>query len=175
MVAAGWGNENLYQVLVDIMRTSYPWVGGGVGGGIVTLDFVRDLQTFCPAGSPVFTNTLASFVGKSVAIDYDCTVQTVSYKSSSFAGQSGAATQAGGISGVGSMSWIYATNLANPLASWTTTSGGVTTPYHATALGFVPGQAAAVPAMSAYAVWLLGCGLGVAAVYLMRRRKWGVG
>lgn len=170
LVAGGFGNVNIYEAVLLLKDNSSPSLIP-----VIPAYFTYTLQGFCPTGanSGIFTNQLKNYVGQTIAVGYDCTVQPVAYQSSLFTGQSGVSKLVSTLSGFGSTSWLYATNLANPLTSWTTTAGSVTTPYRATTLGYIPGPASTVPTVPTLrmpGVWLLGCGLGVAAVYLMRRR-----
>ena len=65
---------------------------------------------------------LQNFVGHTVAVNDDCTVQTVAYTSSLFTGSSGATTRAMSLSGVGPFSAVYATNYLVPLTTYGATT-----------------------------------------------------
>ena len=167
LLNGGYGNVNPYQALVDIVKETNPSVAG-----IITPAFLQALQN-CPPSSQIFTTTLSSYNGASIAISTDGTVQTTSVLGATYNGQSGTSTLVSAISGVGSADFTYSTTFVSPpLTSWNVNQGlGVTTTYNVFGIAWAPSQPPApVPTLSPLAAILLGIGLCAAAIYLMRKR-----
>jgi hypothetical protein len=175
LVNAGYGTENIYQALVDIVSATNPSVAG-----TLTPAFLQALFA-CPPSCQIFTTQLSSLnvPGAAYAISTDGTVQTVSIFGSTYKGQAGTATLVSNISGVGPGSFTYSTT-SSPLTSFTVVNGGLglTTTYNVFGIAWAPSQApsqppAMVPALSPLALILLAAGLCAAAMYLMRKRMAG--
>ena len=130
LVAAGYGDNNVYEALVVIPQSTNPSVAG-----VITPAFLAALNS-CPPTSEIFTIQLKNVSG-TVAISTDGTVRTVSLQGSAFNGQPGTTTLATNISGVGSASFVSSTS-ASPLTSWTVPGGSVTTTYNVFAVAWAP-------------------------------------
>ena len=171
LVAAGYGDLNLYEALVTIQQHTSPSVAG-----VLTPTFLASLNR-CAAGDQIFT-TLLKNVSGTVAISDDCSAQTVSVQGSAFSGRAGTATLVTGISGASPASLVSSTS-SSPLTSWTQNvtvgSGTATVTYNAFAILYTPGSApatpppAGVPALSVWGMALLaGLLVGMAALQLHR-------
>jgi hypothetical protein len=101
LIAAGYGNSNLYQALVSIAPSS---------GGVITEDFLETLA-LCDSGSQIFTQTLNSYAGLdgAVAINTDGTAfTTTSIKGRDYYGDTGYSTYPPDLSGAGREIFTYA-------------------------------------------------------------------
>jgi hypothetical protein len=174
LIAAGWGNLNLYEALLQIAIDTNPSVFR-----VLTPAFLQTLQS-CAAGSPLWTIRLQNVTG-TVAISDDCSVQTSNLQGRSFSGQPGTTTLATNISGAGPASLVSSTS-SSPLTSWTQNvtvgSGTATVTYNAFAILYTPGSApatpppAGVPALSVWGMALLaGLLVGMAALQLHRSTR----
>ncbi len=97
LVAAGYGNLELYGALVQVETETDPSVGG-----IITPAVILALQN-APLSSAIFATQLKSVnLGtQALAISTDGTVQVVSIVGASYQGKSGVTTLVSNISGVG--------------------------------------------------------------------------
>jgi hypothetical protein len=166
LLAAGYGVDNLYQTLTDILADTNPSIAG-----VLTPAFVLTLK-YCAAESPIFTTHLQSVVVP-VAISDDCSVQTGSLTGSSFSGQPGTTTLSSLISGVGTASLVSSTS-SSPLTSWTQNvavgNGTATVTYDAFAILYTPGSTpSATPALPSLWLAVAGC-LAVLGCALWTRR-----
>jgi hypothetical protein len=133
LVTAGFGDYNLYDVLVAIEANTNPSMA------IVIPDpFVNELASL-PASSPVFVTNLANVnsPGTSIAISTDGTFQTVNIFGSSYQGAQKSSTLNTDVSGVGNFRAIYNSTTA-PLTSWTNGSSGGKTTYNVFGIFFNP-------------------------------------
>jgi hypothetical protein len=175
LVAAGYGNTNLYEVLLSIQQNTSPSLAG-----VLTPSFLAMLES-CPAGVPIFTTPLKnlSYSGSGLAVSDDCSVQVRSVQGSSFNGQPGTTSLATTISGVGSATDVSSTS-STPLTSWTQNvtvgSSTATVTYNDFAVLYTPGSTpttpATVPTLSQWGMLLLaGLLTGAAALELRRRTR----
>jgi hypothetical protein len=139
LVAAGYGNYNVYDALVAIQQQTNPSLAG-----VITTAFLANLQS-CAAGDPLFTVPLKnlSYSGSGIAVSDDCSVQIRSVQGSSFNGQPGTTSLAVTISGVGSATDVASTS-STPLTSWTQNvavgGGTATVTYNVFAILYTPGS-----------------------------------
>jgi hypothetical protein len=135
LVAAGYGDYNLYQALVAIQGDTDPSVAE-----IITDQFLATLNSN-PASSAIFTHKLSEYTGPgvAVAISTDGTVQTVSIFGRTYLGTTGSATLKSNISGVGDGLFTY-TTLSSPLTSFSVS----TITYNVFAIGCAPSTTAAL-------------------------------
>ena len=133
LVAAGYGNENLYQTLVDMVGNTRPSVGS-----VITPAFLSLLRSQ-PVSSAVLTTQINSYSipGQALAISSDGTVQVLSIFGASYQGVSGASTLVSDISGVGAAKFLFPTASGGTITSFT--SGGNT--YNVIGIGFSGEQA----------------------------------
>ena len=84
LIAAGYGNNNLYATLAALQEAS---------GGVISNKFLEVLGA-CPAGSPIFTQVLNNYANISggVAINTDGTVFITNIKGRNYFGQPGYST-----------------------------------------------------------------------------------
>jgi len=148
LVAAGYGNFNLYETLVAIQQNTNPSLAG-----VITPAFLASLGS-CPAGDPLFTLQLKniSYSGSAIAVSDDCSVQIRSVQGSSFNGQPGTTSLAVTISGVGPATAVYSTS-STPLTSWEAAPfgggpGSVT--YNVFAILYAPGSPPLAPITSTF-------------------------
>lgn len=149
LLAAGYGTDNLYQTLVDVVATTNPTVSG-----IITPAFLQTLQN-CPASSAIFTTLLKSFNSGSqgLAISTDGTVQVVNISGRSYYND-GAPTLSSEISGVGRGLFTHSNDAGTPLTSFS--SGGTT--YNVFAIGWMAGSApSATPVPPSLWLAIIGC------------------
>ena len=107
LVAAGYGNMNLYQTLVQIDKDTNPSVMG-----VLTPTFLQTLKA-CPVNSTIFTTQLSSYAGSGVVINANGTAASVgNLQASSYNGLVGTATLATDISGVGHAVVVSSTTAA---------------------------------------------------------------
>ena len=119
LVAAGHGNDSLYQALVAIQQSTSPSVAG-----IITNAFLATLAS-CPADSQILTTQLRNIpAGSSVAISTDCTAQLVNVLGATYYNQTGTATLGAVIPGAGTGLFTSTTDPQVPLTSWQ--AGGTT-------------------------------------------------
>ena len=139
LVAAGYGNLNLYQVLVELDNNTSPTP---LSVSVITFAFLQSLAN-CPAGDQLFTLQLQnlSYSGSAIAVSDDCSVQVRSVQGSSFNGQPGTTSLATTISGVGPATAVSSTS-STPLTSWTQNvavgSGTATVTYNVFAILYAP-------------------------------------
>ena len=173
MVAAGYGNGNVYDALVRIEGNTNPSLAG-----VITPAFLLSLRS-CAAGDQLFTVPLSSlsYSGSAIAVSDDCSVQIRSVQGSSFNGQPGTTSLATTISGAGPATAVSSTS-STPLTSWTQNvtvgSGTATVTYNDFAILYTPGSTApaAVPTLSEWGMLLLaGLLVGAAALELRRRSQ----
>jgi hypothetical protein len=170
LVTAGYGNYNIYNVLLAIQENTNPSVAG-----ILTPAFLNALAA-CSASSQIFTIQLknANSPGVSLGISDDGTVQTITGAvGATYQGQPGTASLVGTISGVGPATFTYSTT-SSPITSWAAAVMTFTDPtYNVFGIAWAPSQTVAIPALSPFAAILLAAGLCAAAMYLIRKRKAG--
>ena len=119
MVAKGWGTQSLSYLFYGIDADASPSISGILPAAStlpVPLDY---FLVFCPGSTAVVQTKLQSIVGSTVAVNSDCTVDTVDYTSGSFAELNGAASETISVNGV-EMSMVYANNFLAPLATFGT-------------------------------------------------------
>jgi hypothetical protein len=159
MVAAGYGELNLYDALLQLQADSHPALAG-----LITPAFLSNLAN-CAVGSQVFTTELTNVTG--VAISDDCSVQTVNLQGSAFSGQPGITTLVTNLTGVGSATAVS----ANPVTSWTQNvavgSGTATVTYNAFAVLYAPESAPPATPLPP-SLWLVAAG----GLSLLARRLW---
>jgi len=159
LLNAGYGNMDLYQVLVQIVSDTNPSVSG-----IITPAFLQALR-YCPPSSPFFTTLLSSIPpGSSVAISDDCTVQFVSVHGADYY-NAGYPTLSSDISGVGRGLFTHSTNSQTPLTSWQ--ANGNT--YNVFAIGWATAQQ--VPTMTEWGMIIFALLVVAGAAYYLRRRR----
>ena len=102
LIATGYGNTNLYQVLVALMPTS---------GGIISDEFMAALAK-CPAGSEIFTAALSIFGGLNnpVGVNSDGTLLITGLYGKDYFVKTGYETHSGNQSGVGAELFTYSVN-----------------------------------------------------------------
>jgi hypothetical protein len=102
LVAAGYGNYNVYEALVAIQQNTNPSVAG-----IITDTFLAALGGL-PASSAIFTKPLNSYSpgSQALAISTDGTVQVVSIVGAMHLGYGGVSTLVAQISGVGNAKFL---------------------------------------------------------------------
>ncbi|HEY1220487.1 MAG: hypothetical protein ABSE42_10065 [Bryobacteraceae bacterium] len=169
LVAAGYGNYNLYDALVAIQQNTDPGITG-----VISIPFINSLAG-CSAAHPVFTTQLRNVTG-SVAISDDCSVASTSLQGSSFTGQPGTTTGVYVISGVGPATAVSSTS-STPLGSWTQNvavgSSTATVTYNAFAILYTPGSTPPPATPVPSTLWLTLAGLGSAgAATWLRSRFW---
>jgi hypothetical protein len=126
LVTAGYGDYNLYQVLVTLQQDTDPSVAG-----IVTDGFLATLQR-CPASSQIFTTKVKNLpAGGSVAISDDCTAQLVDVLGRTYY-SAGFPTLGAAISGVGRGLFTHSADASVPLTTFD--AGGTT--YRVFAIGW---------------------------------------
>ena len=142
LIAGGYGEDNLYQALVDIARDANPSVAE-----VLMPAFLQELKN-APLGSQIFTHHLSEYTGsgQAVAINSDGTAQVVSIFGATYYGQAKTATLNSNISGVGDARFTYTTDSSswNPnLTSWVVNGPleNMTTTYNVFGIGWVPGGA----------------------------------
>jgi hypothetical protein len=176
LVNAGYGDYDLYQLLLAIQQSTDPSVAG-----IITDAFLASLNGSCPVNSEIFTTQIKDVKynspGVSIGISADCTVQTTNIYAFNYYNQPGTSTLLSNISGVGNAYFVHSgmqplyTDFNTPLTSWTLPGNGtVTYEAFAIAAGSVT-QPATVPTMTEWGmiVFMLLAGLG--SVYYLRRQK----
>jgi hypothetical protein len=130
---AGYGNDSVYQVLVDIQSASNPSIASAV-----TPEFLATLENL-PASSQIFTTQLVDYdIYNAIAISTDGTVQTVTYTGSSYYKAQGTSSLDTQVSGIGSFRAIYSSS-QTPLTTFTM---GNTT-YNVFAILYTPSTATA--------------------------------
>lgn len=166
LVAAGMGSLDLYNTLVTISLDSNPSLSVGA-----LPDAFLNTLALCPLGSPIFTTHLQNVTGTAVAINDDCSAQTVSLQGSTFNGKPGTATKNVDVGGVGPASAVTSTS-SSPVTSWSRNvavgSGTATVTYNAFAILYTPGSAP-VPTLSAWGMLLLAGLLGTMAALGLHR------
>ncbi len=141
LVTGGYGLDNLYQTLVDIVADTNPSVEG-----IIFPAFLSTLKN-APAGAEIFAIQLKDIpAGKSVAISTDGTVRTTAVHPAAYYNKAGTSTLPSNISGVGNAYFVYSTT-AQPLTSWTIDGplAGMSTTYNAFAISWAGGQLIYLP------------------------------
>jgi hypothetical protein len=175
MVAAGYGNYNIYNAVLAIQQQTNPSLAG-----VLTPAFFLSLQS-CAPGDQLFAVAMKnlSYSGSAIAVSDDCSVQVRGVQGSSFNGQPGTTTLAVTISGVGAATDVASTS-STPLTSWTQNvtvgSGAATVTYNDFAILYTPGSTpappAAVPTLSQWGMLLLaGLLAGAAGIELHRRSQ----
>ena len=166
LLAAGYGNLDMYDALKLIVGNSNPTVAG-----IITPAFFNALAA-CPASSQIFTMQLTTFdpgKGTGLAISTDGTVQYTNVTGVTFY-DDGAPTLASDISGVGRGLFTHS-NSSAPLTSWNSSGGGVTTTYNVFAIGWESGTAPpATPAPPSLWLAIIGCAALLGYALWSRRR-----
>ena len=163
LLAAGYGNYNLYDALVAIQRNTDPSVAS-----IITSAFLAALQSL-PASSAIFTTLLKSFNSGSqgLAISTDGTVQVVNISGRSYY-DDGAPTLSAEISGVGRCLFTHSNDAGTPLTSFS--SGGTT--YNVFAIGWMGGTAPPAATPVPPSLWLaIAGGFAVFGYILWSRRR----
>jgi hypothetical protein len=158
LIAASYGNDNLYQTLVDIGGNTNPTVSG-----VLTPAFLTALKN-CPPSAVLTTQLQNVSVGsQGIAVSTDCTVQVVNISGATYQGTSGSNTLVSYISGVGTADFTYSTS-ATPLTSFS--ANGNTYNVFAIAWASSPPATPAPPTL-----WLavMGC-LALAGYVLWSRR-----
>jgi hypothetical protein len=125
LVNAGYGEYNLYDILVAIQEETDPSIAG-----IITPQFLATLQA-CPASSPIFTTQLKSVntQGIAVAISTDGTFQIANVYGSTYQSAHESSVLKVVVTGAGSFRAVY-NSTSTPLTSWSNTNAGVTTTYN---------------------------------------------
>jgi hypothetical protein len=120
LVAAGYGNYSLYDVMVELRIDTNPTVAG-----IITPAFINALQSL-PASSAIFTTLLKSFNSGSqgLAISTDGTVQVVNILGATYQGTPGTSTLISTVSGVGAAGFVHSSTAGGTLTSFS--AGGNT-------------------------------------------------
>jgi len=101
LIASGYGNSSLYEVLVALQPNS---------GGIISDEFLATLA-HCPAGSDIFVASLTNFsnpANNPIAINTDGTAYVVSVYGKDYFGREGYSTYPESQSGVGEELFTYA-------------------------------------------------------------------
>ncbi|MGA2781489.1 MAG: hypothetical protein ABSF13_06155 [Smithella sp.] len=137
LIAAGYGNYNLYDALQALRAEADPSISS-----VLTDAFLTALAS-CPAGSAIFTHKLSEFEyigsGAGIAISDDGTVTFVSVFGRTYY-TAGYPTLSSAISGVGNAAFTHSSDTSSPLTSWVGTGGGnvygVT--YNVFAIGWMP-------------------------------------
>jgi hypothetical protein len=147
LVNAGYGDYNLYDVLVAIQADSNPSVAG-----VITPQFLATLQN-CPTGAEIFTIHLkdVNTQGYAVAISTDGSAQTVTFYGSTYIGTQGSSNLNTVISGAGSFRIVcqsnqtvynpqFGMNVTTPLTSLTVNGplAGMTTTYNVFGILYMP-------------------------------------
>jgi len=149
LVNAGYGDDNLYQALVDVVSHTNPSISN-----VLTGEFLQTLKG-APASSKIFTTHLKdfNFQGATVGISSDGTVLTngvvagiVNFTilttgdvfGSTYQGKQGITSIDPVVSGAGSFRLVY--NSSGPLTSFTINGplAGMTTTYNVFGILFVP-------------------------------------
>lgn len=127
LIASGYGNSNLYDVLVGLAPTS---------SGIISDVFLQKLR-LCPAGSEIFTSPLNSYVGinNPVCINTDGTIRINDIFGKDYHGKEGYATYPENI-GVGRELFTYAINPDYYIDAGSSNVGGIVTYYKAFAIAW---------------------------------------
>jgi hypothetical protein len=155
MIAAGYGNDNLYEALLQIVSDTNPPVSG-----VITPAFLNTLRS-CPENSGIFTNPLSSYAGTGVLINTDCTALATGLQGSGFNGLPGSTTLATVIAGVGpasvvSLSPAYALDSTHSVFAIMDSPGS---------------EPAAAPEPASLWLTLAGLGTGGAATWLRSRLR----
>ena len=134
LVNAGYGDDNLYQALVDITASTNPSIAG-----IITPAYLQALSS-SPGMAEIFTTKLKSVntPGISVAVSTDGTANIPSIFGSTFYGQTSIVTLASNIAGVGTCNFTHSQSSSSYLTSWTVDGplAGMTTTYNVFAIGW---------------------------------------
>ena len=149
LVNAGYGDENLYQTLVDISASSNPSISG-----VLTASFMQNLAN-APASSQIFTTHLKDVNSKgiSIGVSTDGTVLTkgavvgiVNFTTltngdisgTTYQGKQGITSLDTAVSSVGSFRLVY--NSSGPLTSSTVNGplAGMTTTYNVFGILYEP-------------------------------------
>jgi hypothetical protein len=149
LVNAGYGDDNLYQVLVDIAASTNPSISG-----ILTASFLQTLAN-APASSKIFTTQLkdVNSQGATIGINTEGTLLTNgvivgmgNYTTltssdifgSTYQGKQGVTSLDTAVSSVGSFRLVY--NSTGPLTSWTVNGplAGMTTTYNIFGILYIP-------------------------------------
>jgi hypothetical protein len=142
LVNAGYGDENLYQTLVDISASTNPSISG-----VLTTPFLQTLAS-APASAQIFTTKLkdvnsqgvtigistdGTFLTNGVIVGYGANFTTLAHSDisgSSYHGKQGVTSLDTAVSSAGSFRLVY--NSSGPITSWTVNGplAGMTTTYN---------------------------------------------
>lgn len=102
LIAGGYGNGSLYDLLVNLQVTS----------GVVISDIFLETLANCPAGSEIFTAKLRDYagIGNAVGINTDGTLKILDIKGRDYYGKTGYGTYPEQSGGVGRELFTYATS-----------------------------------------------------------------
>ena len=129
---AGYGNDSVYQVLVDIQENSNPSISSAI-----TPDFMTTLKNL-PSSSAIFTTQFDyADINSAIAISTDGTVQPVTYTGSSYYNAHGTSSVDTQFSGL-SLRTVYSSS-QTPVVTFT--MGTVT--YNVIAIIYTPSTATA--------------------------------
>ena len=119
LIAAGHGDDNLYQALVDITADTNPSVAV-----VLTPAFLQTLKA-CPANSAIVANKLSSYAGSGVLINTNCTAMATGLQGGGLNGLAGTTTLSTAISGVSARAAVVSSTSANPIYTLGQTGTGV--------------------------------------------------
>ena len=135
LINGGYGNLNIYQVLLRIEQNTDPSVSG-----IITPDFLNTLQSL-PSSSQIFTAKLSDYstTFSTILISTDGTVEPLSMNSANYFGASGTGNMDTIVSGVGTLRAVY-NSTSSPIF---VSHGGADKNYNVVAIITVPPVATA--------------------------------
>ena len=167
LIDAGYGNSNLYQVLVAIRQNTNPSVAG-----LLTPAFMSTLAN-APAGAEIFTTPLKDTLanGVSVSISTDGSARYDDIEASTYTGRY--PTLQGNIPGVGNVDFVHSTDSQAPLNANVVQGplAGMTTTYNAFAVAAGSAtQPEAVPTLTGWGMAAFALLIGASGTYCLTGR-----
>jgi hypothetical protein len=161
LIAAGHGNDTLYQVMQYLQPYS---------NGAISTAFMAQLAS-CPEGSEIFTARLAPFSPDSanpVGVNSDGSLIVVDFRGRDYYGQTGYTTTSSVAGPAGKVMFTSAGGPSYYIDTGATVSGGGST-YKAVTVIWAESATSATPLPPS--AWLVLTGLGGAGAFGLRRRR----